>query len=405
MTVYTNPFSGNTVAVSPTGYSSISISANTTLQWPVNGNTSPVVSNILEVNATTTNLKLFLPPANQVSNGASFMVNNIGSNTFTIVDNSGNTIASVASGVDWYVYLRDNTTVNGTWAVVQFGASTSVANAASLAGLGLTATGSLLNAALPVTAIFSSASLTAANRAQFLVWSSGVGTLTLPAASTVGNNWFVVIRNSGTGILTITPSGTDTIDGNANLQVQLNTSVVVVSSGTGYSTYGSGQASTFVYTQLVKNITGGTVTLTSAEAANVIQEYTGTLTSNCTIVLPSTVQLYSFYNQTSGSFTLTFKTSAVGALTVTLPQNNTVLAICDGTNVYSASTATVGAVSALTLGPGSAAAPSINFLSNLSTGVYLPGTAQVGVACNGANVATFTATGLTVPAGISGGTF
>ena len=58
-------------------------------------------------------------------------------------------------------------------------------------------------------------------------------------------------------------------------------------------------------------------------------------------------------NNTTGSYTLTFKTSSVGASTITLPQGQTIIAICDGTNVFNAQTATTSSFATLTLGNGS----------------------------------------------------
>jgi hypothetical protein len=152
-------------------------------------------------------------------------------------------------------------------------------------------------------------------------------------------------------------------------------------------------------------VTGGTVTLTPVEYANTIQEYFGTLTSNCTIILPSTVQLYSVYNQTAGSFSLTFKTTAVGGGVFTVPTGQTALIVCDGTNVYSASTANIGVVSNMTLGAGSALSPSINFTGDTSTGIYEPTSGALGFALSGVNKMTLDANGLKVVNGIGGGVF
>ena len=231
---YTNPFTGQTVSPSPVGYESLSISADTTLQWPINGNDqTQVVANIIEVTATVASLSLIMPPATQVSVGQTALIRNIGANTFTVKDYAGGTIVSIASGIAQYIYTTSNTTSAGTWSTVTFGAGTSAANAATLAGYGLTALGTTLNQSYEVTSYFGNATLTDAVRAQLNVWSSGVGTLTLPASGTVGENWFCMIRNNGTGILTITPQGTDTIDGNANQQLQLTESLVIVCNGTG----------------------------------------------------------------------------------------------------------------------------------------------------------------------------
>lgn len=406
MTTYTNPFTGQTIYPSTVSYESISISANTVLQWPINGNTGTPASSIIDCTATTTGLLLELPPAAQVSTGQSVLVRNTGSNTFTVTDNSGNTIVAVTSGVAQYIWLTDNSTTNGTWTSVTFGAGTSAANAAALAGYGLLATGTTLNQAYNVSNVYSSTTLTAANRAQFVVWSGGVGSIILPSAATIGNNFFTIIRNNGTGILTLTPIGTDTIDGNATQQLQLTESLVIVSNGaTGYNTYAYGRSNTFPFTQLVQNVTGGTLTLTSAQGANIIQEYTGTLTSNQIVVLPSTVQLYSLQNATSGAYTLTFKTAAVGGSTVVVGQGQTALVVCDGTNVFSTTSNTSSSFTSATLAAGSVTAPSLNFLGNTTTGLYLPASNQIGFAINGVLGMLLSSSGLYIANGIAGGTF
>ena len=298
-----------------------------------------------------------LPPATQVSVGQSALIRNVGVNSFTVVDTSGNTIVAIASGIAEYVYVTDNSTVDGTWDTVTFGAGTSAANAATLAGYGLKAISTTLNTATPVSTFSANYTMGIADRSSLYVWTGGAGTVTLPVATNVGTNWFVIIKNDGTGILNVVPQGTDLIDGQVSAQLQIAESFVVVSNGSTWYSYAYGQSAQFFFTQLVKTVTGGTVTLTASEAANVIQEYQGVLTSNCTVILPPTVQFYSFRNNTTGSYSLTFSTGAVGALTVTLPQNQTIIAICDGTNVYNAQTSTSSFINALTLGNGSAAAP------------------------------------------------
>jgi len=404
---YVNPITGQTINPSQIGYEALTISADTELDWPINGTTSTdVVAAIIQVTATVGSLKLYLPSALQVSTGQSVLIQNIGAITFTVTDISGNTIVSIASGIAQYIFLTNNTTNNGTWSTVTFGAGTSSANAAALAGYGLTAISTTLNQQYAESSVFSSVTLNTTYRAQFLVWSSGVGTITLPTASTVGNGWFVMVRNGGTGILTLTPSGTDTIDAAATQQLQLTESLVIVSNGiNGYSTFAYGRSNTFAYTQLAKVVTGGTTTLTAVEYANVVQGYSGALLSNQIVVLPSTVQIYYLNNQTTGAFSLTFKTSAVSAATVTVPQGQTLTVVCDGTNVYNSSSASGGTVTSLTINSGSAAAPSLNFTGNTNTGLYQPATNQVGFALNGANALTLTTSGLFVPAGVSGGAF
>jgi len=410
MTSYVNPFSGQTISPSQVSYESISLTANLQLEWPINGNDATPASSIIDVTATSsgtaTGWLLELPPASQVSTGQSLIVRNIGSNTFTVTDYSGNTIIAITSGISQFIFLTSNSTTNGTWQTVVFGAGTSSANASALAGYGLLASGLTLNQSYNLTSYFSGATLGAANRAQFNVWAGGVGAFTLPSASTVGNNWFTIIRNGGTGVLTLTPVCTDTIDGNANQQLQLTESLVIVSNGTtGYNTYAYGRSNTFAFTQLAQVVTGGTLTLTAAQGANIIQEYSGVLTSNQIVVLPSTVQLYSLQNDTSGAFTMTFKTAVVGGSTLVVNQGQTAFVVCDGTNVFSATSNSSSTFSSATLSAGTVLAPSLNFSGSTTTGLYLPASNQIGFAINATNGMTLSSTGLAVTNGIAGGTF
>jgi len=408
MTSYVNPFSGQTIQPSQVGYEFLTISTDVSLQWPVNGNNSLIVSNIVEVQATVGGLNIFMPAASQVSTGQSVLFKNTGSNTFTVVDFSGNTIIAIPSGIAMYVYVTDNSTIDGTWENVTFGAGTSSADAATLAGYGLKPISTTLNQSHSLVSYYSDATFSASNRAEFAVWESGIGTFTLPVAADVGNDWFIIFRNNGSGVLTIQPTGTDTIDGNSNQQLQITESFMLVSDGNGsFNSFGYGQAVSFYFTQLAYDVTGqGTpINLTTSEASNLIQEYFGVLSVNTDVILPPTVQLYIVTNNTTGSYTLTFGTGAVGASTVTITQNQTLIIVCDGTNVYNANSAAISSLPSLTLNPGSAAAPSLNFLGNTSTGFYLPSTGTLGWALGGVNKMTLDSTGLKVVDGIAGGTF
>jgi hypothetical protein len=410
---YTSPFTGQTVSPSPVSYESITLSANTTLQWSINGNNqNQVTANIIEVSATTGGLTLYMPPATQVSTGQAMIIRNTGSNTFTVASNNSvtsppsTTIVSATAGVAYYIYVIDNTTIPGTWNTVTFGAGTSAANAATLAGYGLTAIGATLNQQTTVQTYSTTATISSSNRAQINVWTGGVGTFNLPSASAVGSGWFTIFKNDGTGILTLTPNGTDTIDGNANQQLQLTESIVLISFGSGgWYSYAYGRSNQFAYTELALSVTGGTLTLSSAQAANTIQIYTGVLTSNQIIVVPSTVQLYAITNNTTGSYTFTVKTSVGGGATVTISQNTSLILICDGTNVYNAASGSSSTITSLTLGNGSTSVPSLKFVGDANTGLYLPASGQLGVVVGNAEVAYFSSTYFYALGGIAGGGF
>ena len=408
MTTYNNPFTGQTIQPSSVGYESLSISGNTSLSWSINGlgGNVPTAASIMNVTATGNGFALIMPPAYQVSNGQDILINNVGNYPFNVLKNDGITaIATVASGAVQYVYLTDNTTTNGTWSAFTFGTGTSAANAATLAGYGLNAVSNTLNQVYPVTTYYANYTLMANAQASFLVWAGGAGAFTLPSASTVGANWFVNIGNYGTGILTLTPVGTDTINGNANQQLQLTESLVLVSNGTGWNTFGYGRSNSFAYTQFALSVTGGTYTLTSAQASNTIQTYSGVLTSNQIIVVPATVQLYTVTNNTTGSYSLTVRTSAGGGTSVVVTQGTSLVLISDGTNIYNAASGSSSTITSLTLGNGSLGTPSLKFTGDPNTGLYLPASNQLGFVIGNSLAGYFNSSGFTAINGISGGVF
>jgi hypothetical protein len=78
--------------------------------------------------------------------------------------------------------------------------------------------------------------------------------------------------------------------------------------------------------------TGGTVTLTPAQAIKTAMSIAGTLTSNLTIIVPTWLRNWDVTNTTTGAFTVTVKTAAGAG--VIIPQNSTPTAVGgDGTNV------------------------------------------------------------------------
>lgn len=66
--------------------------------------------------------------------------------------------------------------------------------------------------------------------------------------------------------------------------------------------------------------TGGTVTLSAAQAAKTVITIAGALTSNLVLVVPAWVYRWTFYNNTSGGFTVTVRTATSAA--VTIPQDS-----------------------------------------------------------------------------------
>ena len=338
---YTSVFGGATIYPSELSYFAVTLdTTDVVLQWPLDTNTAEnVAASIVEVDCTASGLKVFLPAANLASTGQTILFNNVGTETFTVVDAGGNTIASIPSGQLWQIYVADNTSANGTWRQYQYGTGVSVATAGALAGLGIKAIGSTLNQAQEVISFNSNYTAGTGNRSQLLVWTGGVGTLTLPLAGTVGNDWFLSFRNQGTGTVTIDPSGSDLIDGGSTKDISPTNSCFIVCDGTQYYTIGFGQNVNFAfnYTSISLNPPGtGSYTLSVAEQNKIAYKFTGALSGNMDVIVPPTVQQYWVNNATTNAYTLTIKTSSGSGYTV--PQGTRAILYCDGTDVVNADT-------------------------------------------------------------------
>lgn len=410
---YNSPFTGNVIQPTDVSYRSVTLAANTQLQWPINGNaTDDYAARIMDVTASSGGLSLFMPPANQTSVGNDALIRNVGANSFTVTTFGGaGTIITIAAGAAKYVYIKTNATEQGVWGNIAFGVGTSSADAASLAGAGLVASGSTLNQSHPSSSLIAAYTFLTSDRSKTLVWSGGATTATLPLASTTGDNWFVLFKNNGTGTVTIGTTGGQNIDGAVAKAFAPGESAFIVSTGTQYVTVGYGVSTQFEFGVLTKPVVSGTYTLTASEASNTIQIYTGTLTGNVIIIVPPVINLYVISNQcNAGAYTLTISTGAVGANTATVPASGQATLICDATNILNANTTQAGGT-ALSLVNGSAASPSLNFGSETNTGIYRPGAGRFGISVLGNLIVDVDANGIDVTgtgnftAGISGGTF
>jgi hypothetical protein len=410
---YNSPFTGNVIQPTDVSFRAVTLSANTQLQWPINGNaTDDVAARIMNVTATTSGLALWMPPANQTSVGNDALIRNVGANSFTVRTFGGvNTIITIAAGEAKYIYVTSNATEAGTWGNIAFGTGTSAADAASLAGFGLLAIGSTLNQSHPAVSLIAAYTFATSDRAQTYIWTGGATTATLPLASVLGNNWFLLFKNNGSGTVTIGTTSSELFDGNTSKSFAPGESALIVCTGTAFVTVGYGQSSDFQFNVLTKPVTGGPYTLSANEASNTIQFYTGTLVSNVTVTYPPVANLYVISNQTvAGGFTLTVTTGILGSASAVIPAGGQATVVCDGTNFYNANTTQAGAT-AISLSNGTAGAPSLNFASETNTGVYRPGAGRFGISVLGSLVLDTTASGVSVTGtgtfsgGISGGAF
>lgn len=415
MPSFTNTFGGTVVYPADVSYRAIALTANVTLTWPTELATNTnVVASIMDVTPSGAGFTIRMPDATQASVGQTALFFNVGASSFTVADNSGNTIQTIAAGQAWQIYLTGNATVNGTWRPIQYGAGTSSASASALAGAGLKAITTTLNQAAPTTLLSTNYTLTSVDRARVLVWNGGAGTFTMPSAATAGNDWFFDARNSGTGGLTITPTGGELINGQATLVFNPGDSARIITDGTNFYTIGYGQSATFAFDYVSISLTGqpSPYTLSGTNLNRIAYQFSGVLTANMEIIVPNTIQQYWIRNNTTGSYTLTVKTAAgTGVIVV---QNGASILYCDGTNVVQAETANLSVPVAISQG-GTGATTAGSALINLggtSLGIGLftatnaaTARASIGAAASGANSDITSLSGLTTPLSVpQGGT-
>lgn len=380
---YTDVFGSQTLPPSDYGYVKLTVTTDTAVAWPYNADsTATVLAKITEVDCQSGN-KLTLPDATQVSVGEDILIRNVGSNTLIVNNAAGVQIATVAVGAASYFYLTDNTSVAGIFSVVGFGVGTSSVDAASLVGYGIKALGASLNQSHPVLPVASATTLDNTHRASLVVFTGGASTFALTAAATLGNDYFVLIRNDGTGTLTIDPASSETIDGLSTLQLQPSESLFLICTGTAWYSVGYGRSTLYQFTQLTKDVSaGGTITLSAAEAANKLVTFIGNPSGAVTVIVPAVVAVYYTYSAISTAHTITVKTSAGSGASI--DQGSRIIVLCDGTNVLSAQSATSN--TSLSLSDGSLAVPSLFFATKTNTGLYKYGTDGIGFSINGVDM-------------------
>jgi hypothetical protein len=338
MTNYTQVFGGTTVYPSDVSYSALDLSADETLFWPLEATPdAPLVTSIIDVITDQANRVIYMPNAMSASNGITTLFNNIGSYTVIVKSSTGVTLLAAVAGSAWQLYLTDNGTQSGTWRTYQFGASVSSANAATLAGNGLVAISTTLQTAQPNISLSVNYTVLVTDRAYTFIWTGGAGTLTLPSAQLMGNNFFIQVKNAGAGVYAVNPSGTNLIDGGLTLNFQPNDSAILITDGTDWYSIGFSSSLEVDFDYTVINVAGaGNYTLTTTELNRIAYSFTGLLTGNRNIIVPNTIQQYWVDNNTTGAYTLTVKTAA--GLGVTIAQGARSINYCDGVDVLAADT-------------------------------------------------------------------
>ena len=415
-TSFTQVFGGTTIYPSDVSYLALPLTADISLEWPLEATTgNNVVARIIDVTPTGP-YTITMPDAMSVGVGQTVLFNNLGPDTITVDNAAGNAILSIGAGEQWQCYLIDNTSAGGVWRTFRYGAAVAQAQAAALAGAGLIADGSELAQNYDVTEFsITPYSLTAPDRAKVFVWAGGLGTLNLPSAVAAGDGWFVQVRNSGQGDLTVDPSGSELINAGSTLTLQPGDSAVVVSDGIQWYTIGLGQQAVFAFDYTVIDVEpGGTYPLAGSELNRIAYKFNNTqpLVADVVVVVPATVQQYWVDNATTGPFTLGLRASG-GSTTTLVPQGETAILYCDGTDLISATTSSpfAGILPVLQGGTGASNGPSA--LANLGgtgigTAVFTANTTAaartaIAAAASGANSDITSLTGLTTPISVAQG--
>lgn len=190
-----------------------------------------------------------------------------------------------------------------------------------------------------------------------------------PADSFAWQQWYIALGNlySGTGTIAwslVSKTGSDLADlvirNHASLQsiqggivgeryhlsvAQLalltgvqtaNTVFAGPSSGaTAAPTYRALVPGDMVHSQTSKSVAGAVdVTLTTAESMATILQFTGIISANINVIVPTSVRQWTVFNNTTGAFTLTVKTTAGTGIVIATAK--TAILYCDGTNVVRA---------------------------------------------------------------------
>lgn len=392
MTDYIDAFGNNSIPVADAEYGSYALTGSATFNWPYNyAGDGYIVYKTMEIACANGNV-ITMPPANQVSTGETTLIRNVGAETLTINKSDSTSLATIAAGAAVMLYVTDNSTEAGTWGIITYGTGSSSADAVSLAGYGLMAQGTVLNAAYHNEVQAAGWTVNQYDRAKAFVYTGGTDSVVLPAAATAGDDFFILLRNAGTGTLTITPDGVEEIDSSVSIAFNPGESAILVCSGSAWYTVGYGRSIIYLFTQLVKDVSaGGTFTLTDAEAGNQLLTFTGNPASAVTVEVPAVVSIYYINSDISTAQTITVKTT--GGTGAAITQGLRSIVFCDSVDVLAAQTATTSSIASLE--DGSVTTPSLNFATDTDTGIYKVTNGFAGTV-NGVNVWTADDNGFSV---------
>lgn len=348
MTSYTDVFGGQNVNPAQLNYRAVSLTASVTLVWPRDAQDGTNnVAKKMDVTPTAGGYVITMPSALLASTGEDVLFVNPSAFSFSVVDAAGGALATVAAGQAWLLYLKTNAIAAGTWRAIQYGTGTSSADAATLAGYGLLAITTTLNQSHPVVTKSANYTLLAADRAKVVVSTGGAITFAFTAAATLADNWFVLVRNDGTGNLTLDPSGGELIDGSATITLAPTESCFVTCDGSAFRSVGRGRVSTVTVSAATISGAGGAgnQSLSSTEIGAQVQTYTGALTGARNYEYGSSAGYWFIKNSlTLSGNTATWRVNSgdTGVTSTSIPSGASAIIVSDGTNMRLAVVVTGG---------------------------------------------------------------
>ncbi len=392
-----NVFGEGAVQTAYVGYRSFGIAEDTQLFWPnAFQDTADVAAAYMKVVAAAGPFNLILPDATQVSVGQNFIITNAGVPQFILLNFAGVNIGAIEDGVLYYYILEDNSTSGGVWRRTTFGAGTSQADAAELAGMGLVANNDRLDTNVEVVSTAGPVfNVDDTNNANLIVWTGGAGQINLPAVGTVPAGYYCSYNNEGTGEVIVRPNTPgETIDGLNQLTLGLGQSVTIITDHVKWYSLGFGKQTFSAVSILQKTVSGNVnITLAPDEATKNIIQFNGLLTGNITVFFPVIVGEWNLFNHTTGAFSLNVRLAGPLGTSYVIPPGGRQIFYSDGsTSLFDIPT--VINVSTATFPSGDAANPGIAFTDGPTTGFfYNNGTPDLGVSVGGVEIANFQASG------------
>jgi hypothetical protein len=229
-----------------------------------------------------------------------------------------------------------------------------------------------------------------------------------------------MLRNNGSGAITIYPQGTSQINGQSTIIFNPGDSGILVFDYVNgdFYTVGLSPSTNVTFsaaTYDVDSIAGSSLSLVSN--APIIQTYvalSGTRSTDLNVTLPAITQLYVFNNATNQSgYNITFVISGSSQTPISIGTGTTALVLSDGNFLYILTQVGAGVYYA---NDGTAGAPSFSFNSDHSSGMYLAAVGELGLSAGGVELLNLNNTNPLAPAitssasfnaagGIEGGTF